>query len=64
MISQGPQCDVEEEADLSVSEMKEQREKQKKEAEILRLADLAEEERKLEAIKRKQEETGCSWGIG
>ncbi|XP_061172890.1 kanadaptin-like [Saccostrea echinata] len=63
-ILQGPEEDKEEESDLSVEEMKQQREKQKREAEFLRQAELAEEERKIQELKAKEEARGCSWGMG
>lgn len=44
--------------------MKQQREKQKREAEFLRQAELAEEERKIQELKAKEEARGCSWGMG
>ncbi|KAH3699321.1 hypothetical protein DPMN_074277 [Dreissena polymorpha] len=62
-ILQGPDTDRQEESELSVSEMKEQREKQLKEAELLRQAEMEEAERKAELIKQREELVGCSWGI-
>lgn len=44
--------------------MKQQREKQKREADFLRQAEQAEEERKIQELKAKEEARGCSWGIG
>lgn len=43
--------------------MKEQREKQKKEAELIRQAEIEEAERKAELLKQREEQKGCSWGI-
>lgn len=63
-ILQGPEDDREEESNLSVEEMKQQREKQKREADFLRQAEQAEEERKIQELKAKEEARGCSWGIG
>ncbi|XP_022335105.1 kanadaptin-like [Crassostrea virginica] len=63
-ILQGPEEDREEESNLSLEEMKQQREKQKREAEFLRQAELAEEERKIQELKAKEEARGCSWGMG
>ena len=63
-ILHGPDSDREEESELSVSEMKEQREKLHKEAELLRQAELAEEEKTAEMIRKREEDKGCSWGIG
>lgn len=63
-ILHGPDSDREEESELSVNEMKEQRERQIKEAEVLRQAEIAEEEKKAEMIRKQEEDRGCSWGIG
>ena len=63
-ILHGPDSDREEESELSVAEMKEQRDRQLKEAEVLRQAELAEEEKKVEMIRKQEEDKGCSWGIG
>jgi hypothetical protein len=60
----GPDEDREEESEMSITEMKEQREKQKKEAEVLRHADIAAQEKKMEALRKKEEDRGCSWGMG
>ncbi|XP_053408761.1 kanadaptin-like [Mercenaria mercenaria] len=62
-ILQGPDTDRQEESEMSASEMKEQREKQKKEAEVLRQAEIEEAERKAEILKKREESKGCSWGI-
>lgn len=62
-ILQGPDSDREAESELSASEMKEQREKQKKEAELIRQAEIEEAERKAELLKKREESKGCSWGI-
>ena len=62
-ILQGPDEDREEESELSVKEMVEQREKQKKEAELLRQAEIEETQRKMELLKKQEEARGCSWGI-
>ena len=63
-ILHGPDSDREEESELSVNEMKEQRERQIKEAEVLRQAEIAEKEKKAEMIRKQEEDRGCSWGIG
>lgn len=62
-ILHGPNTDREEESELSVAEMKEQRERQLKEAEVLRQAELAEKEKKAELIRKQEEDKGCLWGI-
>lgn len=60
----GPDEDIEEESEMSITEIKEQREKQKKGAEILRRADLAAQEKKMEEIRKKEDDSSCSWGMG
>ncbi|WAR04696.1 NADAP-like protein [Mya arenaria] len=62
-ILQGPDSDRQEESELSVKEMKEQRDKQQKEAEVLRQAEIDESERKAELNRQREEQKGCSWGI-
>ncbi|XP_064601680.1 kanadaptin-like [Liolophura sinensis] len=62
-ILQGPEKDAEAESELSVTELKEQRERQKREVEVLRLAELEENEKKLAEQEKRRELTGCSWGL-
>ena len=62
--SQGPPDDQDEEAELSVTEMKQLREKQLKEVEVLKQAELQALEQKAEKEKEAMEDTGCSWGMG
>ncbi|KAK3608661.1 hypothetical protein CHS0354_042673 [Potamilus streckersoni] len=62
-ILQGPDEDKEEESELTVAELREQREKQNKEAELLRQAELMEEERSLQDQRQREEEMGCTWGM-
>lgn len=49
---------------MSVTEIKEQRERQKKEAEVLHQAELIEEETRMQKEKQRLEDKGCTWGIG
>ena len=54
---QGPAEDAEEESELSITEMKEKRQREKLEAEFIAKAKGEDEE-------KKKAEDGCSWGIG
>ncbi|XP_055956876.1 kanadaptin [Patella vulgata] len=60
-ILQGPETDQDEESELSVTEIKQQRDRQKREAEVLRLAD-ADESNRLQ--QKMNQDEGCSWGMG
>ena len=44
--------------------MKEQRERQKKEAEVLKAAELVQLEEKTAAIEKAKSDEGCMWGMG
>lgn len=62
-ILQGPPEDTEEESDMSVTEMKEQKERLVREAYLLRQAEMQEEMERIEADKKAFEESGCAWGM-
>lgn len=62
-ILQGPADDQEEESELSITEMKAQRERQKKEAELLRQAEFLEAENQKMFEEKAKQDTGCSWGM-
>lgn len=49
---------------MTVTEIKEQRERQKKEIELLKQAELSEIEEKKKALQKAATDEGCSWGIG
>ncbi|XP_041350933.1 kanadaptin-like isoform X2 [Gigantopelta aegis] len=63
-VLQGPEDDQEEESSLSVTELKEQREHHKREAEVLRQADMQEEQLRVDLEQQRHDSEGCSWGIG
>uniref|UniRef100_A0A2C9M7T7 FHA domain-containing protein n=1 Tax=Biomphalaria glabrata TaxID=6526 RepID=A0A2C9M7T7_BIOGL len=63
-ILQGPAEDEEEESDLTVTEMKAQKEKLQKQAEILRQLEMQEEMRRIQEEQKILEDRGCSWGMG
>ncbi|GFO30162.1 kanadaptin [Plakobranchus ocellatus] len=62
-ILQGPSEDEEEESEMSVTELKEQKERLVKEAQLLRQAELQEEMERIEADKKAFEDNGCAWGM-
>lgn len=62
---QGPSADREDEAALSYSQLKAQRDKARAEAEALREAQTAAAEKKRqEAANRALVQNSCSWGFG
>ena len=63
-ILQGPQEDQEEESEMTVTEMKVQREKLKKEAEILKAMEAEAERQRSEETQRLMQDRGCGWGMG
>lgn len=67
--SQGPEFDEEEESELTVTELREQARKQRAELEKRMTGDLSDGEEDEGKEKRnkgqsKDEDTGCSWGMG
>ena len=44
--------------------MKEQREKQKREAEVLKQMEIEAERQRVEAQQKLLEDRGCGWGMG
>ena len=61
---QGPPNDQDEESELTVAEMKAQREKQKKEAEVLRQMEAVQAEQLVHKKLKDQQDVGCTWGFG
>ena len=60
----GPEEDQEPESALSVSELKEQAAKLKREAEVLKQAEINEEEERERQRQKILDTRGCSWGMG
>ncbi|KAL8590306.1 hypothetical protein ACOMHN_006422 [Nucella lapillus] len=63
-ILQGPEKDQEPEIELSVTELKQQTAKLKREAEVLKQAEMNEEEEMEKQRQKILELRGCSWGMG
>ncbi|XP_059160552.1 kanadaptin-like isoform X2 [Physella acuta] len=59
----GPPEDLEEESEMTITEMKAQKEKFQKEAELLRQIEMQEEMQRIEAEKKMLEDRGCGWGM-
>ena len=55
---------MEQESELTVTEMREQREIQKREAELMRQTQQVEREEKRKEAEEAVAGTLCSWGIG
>ena len=49
---------------MTMTEMKEQREKMKREAELLKQMEIEAERQRLEAQQKLLQDRGCGWGIG
>ena len=64
LLLKGPEDDQDEESSLSVTELKEQRDRQKLETDLLRQAGMQEEQLRSDLEKQRLESEGCSWGIG
>ncbi|RUS69568.1 hypothetical protein EGW08_022669 [Elysia chlorotica] len=62
-ILQGPPEDKDEESEMSVTELKEQKERLVREAQLLRQAEVQEEMERMEADKKAFEDSGCAWGM-
>ncbi|CAL1536937.1 unnamed protein product [Lymnaea stagnalis] len=63
-ILQGPSEDEEEESEMTITEIKAQKMKFQKEAEILQQLEMQEEMQRLEEEKKMLEDKGCGWGMG
>lgn len=60
----GPNEDQEEESELTVTELREQRLKLERETELLKQAELQEMEEAQRKQEQAEQEAGCTWGIG
>lgn len=49
---------------MTITEMKAQKEKFQKEADLLRQLEMQEEMQRIEAEKKMLEDKGCGWGMG
>ncbi|GFR62225.1 kanadaptin [Elysia marginata] len=62
-ILQGPSEDTEEESEMSITELKEQKDRLVREAQLLRQAEMQKEMERIEADKKAFEDSGCAWGM-
>jgi len=60
----GPEADQDDESELSTAELKVQRERQKKEVELLRQLEVKEMEEIVQRKMRAAQDVGCTWGFG
>jgi len=60
----GPEADQDAESELSIAEMKSQRERQKKEVEVIRQLEAREMEEIVHCKMKAQQDVGCTWGFG
>ena len=61
---QGPESDQDDESELSVAELKVQRERQNKEVEVLHQLEAKEMEEFVERKMKADHDVGCTWGFG
>jgi len=61
---QGPDSDQDDESELSVAELKFQRERQTKEVEVLRQLEAKEMEELVQRKIKADHDVGCTWGFG
>ena len=64
MRCKGPEADQDDESELSVAELNMQRERQKKEVELLRQLKAKEMEEIVERKMKAAQDVGCTWGFG
>ena len=64
MSVQGPDADQDAESELSVAELKVQRERQSKEVEVLRQVEAREMQELVQRKMKAEQDVGCTWGFG
>jgi len=64
LCCKGPEADQDDEYELSMAELKMQRERQKKEVEVLRQLEVKEMEEIVQRKMRAEQDVGCTWGFG
>lgn len=64
MCCKGPETDQDDESELSVAELMTQRERQKKEVEVLRQLEAKEMEELVQRKMKAEQDVGCTWGFG
>ena len=64
MCCKGPEADQDDESELSITELKMQRERQKKEVEVLRQLEVKEMEEIVQRKMKAEQDVGCTWGFG
>lgn len=64
LCSKGPEADQDDESELSIAELKVQRERQRKEVEVLRQLEAKEMEEIAQRKMRAEKDVGCTWGFG
>ncbi|KAH9491418.1 Kanadaptin [Bulinus truncatus] len=62
-ILQGPEEDTDEESEMSVTEMKAQKEQLQKQAELLHQLEMQQEMKRIEEEQQILDDKGCSWGM-
>jgi len=64
LCCEGPETDQDDESELSVAELMMQRERQKKEVEVLRQLEAKEMEEMVQRKMKAAQDVGCTWGFG
>ena len=64
LCCKGPEADQDDESELSMAELKMQRDRQKKEVEVLRQLEAKEMEEMVQRKLKADQDVGCTWGFG